>query len=714
VSNSELGRENLESGDYPRLIRFGPFEADLETMELRKDGAKLALQVQPFQVLAILLKHPGELVTREQLRAKVWPEDTFVDFDPALNTAITKIRLALGDNAERPIFIETLPRRGYRFMGKIQTPHTDADAVDDGKPAWRRKALWIGVGTAVVLCAFIVLWKTARNHNQRPAPALEVVPFLSLHGFQGYPAFSPDGNQIAFARYEGEDEAIYTALIGGDTPLRLTTKPGVCCPTWSPDNRQIAFMRFVNNGFSINVISALGGSEKTLYTSQFAEHLRFPGRMCDHMDWSPDGKWLAFGGPTDVDYKGISLLSLDDLKVKWVTSPKSPDYDCEPAFSPDGLSLAFERGSTSGMGRDLFVAAIGGGEPRRLTFENAWGGVPVWTQDGTEIVFPSTRGGLLNLWRIPVTGGSPQAVAGIGPVAFAPSIPRRGNLLAYVHPTVSNSIWQLRLSDETHPVGTPTRFITSRGAVNWRPNFSPDGKKVVFESDRLGYSDIWYCDSDGSNCAQLTSLHGTAGTARWSPDGQHIVFEVQLQHFYEIYVLDMPSRRPHLLPTFPNTDNGAPNWSRDGKWIYFYSTNEKGLHQLWKIPYQGGARVQVTKTSGIYAMESENGRSLYFAKDNQPGIWRMPVNGGDEERVVDQPQGWAVWSLAPRGIYYLHRTQNEKGTIEFFDFATHKRTAMADVDKPTPGLALSPDGRSLLFTRNEFEDYEIMLVKNFH
>ncbi len=391
-----------------------------------------------------------------------------------------------------------------------------------------------------------------------------------------------------------------------------------------------------------------------------------------------------------------------------------PEYDCEPAFSPDGLMIAFERGSMGGMGRDLFVIPITGGEPRRLTFENAWGGVPAWTQDGTEIVFPSSRGGLLNLWRIPANGGSPQPVAGVGPVAFAPSIPRRGNLLAYVHPNVNSSIWQIRLSDETHPRGPATRLITSRGA-NWRPSFSPDGKKVVFESNRLGYSDIWSCDSDGANCSQLTSLHGTAGTARWSPDGHHVVFELQSQRFYEIYVLDLPTGRPRLLPTFPKSDNGAPNWSRDGKWIYFYSTDENGLFQLWKVPFQGGTPVQVTKNGGVYAIESGDRRFLYFAKVDQPGIWKMPLNGGDEERVLDQPKGWPNWAVSRRGIYLIDRTNNEKGRIEFFDFATHKRTLIGDVEKPTPGgLALSPDGKCLLYSRNEFEDYEIMLVKNFH
>ena len=109
-----------------QIVRFGVFEADLQTGELRKNGVKVPLQGQPFQVCAILLEHAGELVTREELRQKVWPEDTFVDFDQALNTAIAKIRLALGDDADNPRFVETLPRRGYRFIGPVDKPSSQA------------------------------------------------------------------------------------------------------------------------------------------------------------------------------------------------------------------------------------------------------------------------------------------------------------------------------------------------------------------------------------------------------------------------------------------------------------------------------------------------------------------------------------------------------------------------------------------------------------
>lgn len=153
-----------------RTVRFGVFEADLETGELRKEGAQLALQIQPFQVLAFLLKHSGELVTREQLRSQIWPDDTFVDFDHALNTAIAKIRVALGDDPEHPTSIETLPRRGYRFLGLVEKPAgTPSPANRANAPSRKRNALWfaIGVGAAVVLVAALASLRISRKTDQQ-------------------------------------------------------------------------------------------------------------------------------------------------------------------------------------------------------------------------------------------------------------------------------------------------------------------------------------------------------------------------------------------------------------------------------------------------------------------------------------------------------------------------------------------------------------------
>ncbi len=355
-----------------------------------------------------------------------------------------------------------------------------------------------------------------------------------------------------------------------------------------------------------------------------------------------------------------------------------------------------------------------GGKPKRLTFDNRFITGMTWTPDGRDLVFSSFRRGLSSLWRIPASGGTPRPLAGVGVGASSPSISPKGDQLAFQQVLSKESIWRLDLKDERDAQGPPVPVTSTRG-FNWRPNFSPDGKKIAFESDRSGYLEIWSCDSDGSNCTQVTSSHGWAANARWSPDGRYIAFEFHPQERSEIGLVEVAGGLPRLIPTFPGADNGAPSWSRDGQWIYFFSNRGGGAFQLWKIPVSGGSPVQVTKTAGVYGVESADGRSLYFSKFGVPGIWKMPLSGGEETRVLDQPGAWWDWVLTRNGIYFIRysSTPPYSATLEFFEFATHKIVRISTLDKPDQGLAMSSDGRSILYVRNELSESNIMLVKNF-
>jgi Tol biopolymer transport system component/DNA-binding winged helix-turn-helix (wHTH) protein len=707
----------------PAVLRFGVFEVDLRACELRKQGVRVKLQDQPFQVLTLLLKQPGEVVSREELRSQIWGSNTFIDFDNGLNTSINKLREALGDSADSPRFIETLPRRGYRFIEPIdshlQLERVPVRAFSIGgrvnRPTVGRGLVGVGAA-ALVLLSTIAIWRLTRKPSESRLPSIEVVPLVALHGMQGSPAFSPDGNQVAF-RHIGEPNTsgIYTTLIDGQKPLRLTNDPGDFNPTWSPDNRQIAFVRYSNDQQDIYVVSSLGGTEHRLVTTPVA----FPSRIDrDHgggLTWSPDGQVLAFPeGSVDRSYSWIALLSLADFTTRPLTSPPVGKSDSEPAFSPDGSTVAFVQVNGAGEGQDLFVVPAKGGEPRQLTFENSIIDGLTWAKDGRDIVFSSPLGGLSGsgLWRISASGGVPRLLQGVGTPASEPSIPRWGDRLVYRQSVYSHNIWRLNLKDEKTAQGPPVRVTSTSRGFNWRPSLSPDGKKIALESNRLGYSEIWYCDSDGSNCAQLTSLHGLAGTARVSPDGHYVAFEFRGPEHEEIYVVEVTGGRPRLVPTFSGANNGAPNWSRDGQWIYFYSDHEGPAFQLWKVPFQGGPPIRLTRNGGVYAIESDDARLLYYSKIAEPGIWRMPIGGGEEVRVLDQAIRWVDWAITGNGVYFLERyPSNEK--IEFLDFATHKTVLIRSLKEFIGGLAVSPDGRSLLYSQEDFSDSYIMLVKNF-
>ncbi|HEX4945549.1 MAG TPA: hypothetical protein VFZ34_02645 [Blastocatellia bacterium] len=262
---------------------------------------------------------------------------------------------------------------------------------------------------------------------------------------------------------------------------------------------------------------------------------------------------------------------------------------------------------------------------------------------------------------------------------------------------------------------TATKFISST-RIDANQEFSPDGRKIVFGSDRSGKAAIWVCNSDGSNLRQLTS--DVAGSPRWSPDGQQIAFDSVFDGNYDVCVISAEGGQWRRLTTEPSSDS-QPAWSRDGKWIYFNS-NRSGQEQIWKLPSGGGEAVQVTERGGYSPMPSPDGKFIYYAKKRGiVGIWRVPAAGGEESLVLDQ-HGAGLgkhWTVTDEGIYFVSVKDPTHPLVEFFRFATGKLSQVAVLERPihptTRGISVSPDKRWLLSTQMERYGGDIMLVENF-
>lgn len=709
----------MPDSQFPAIARFDLFEIDLQAGELRKEGRKVKVQEQPFRVLSLLLKRPGQVVTREELREQLWPADTFVDFDHGLNSAVARLREALRDSADNPRFIETIAKRGYRFIAPLEAgnqPVANARAEAQDRTRTRsdhwnlaRLRLFASLGLAVA-CGSVV----ALVYPKTLAPTqdkIEVVPLIGLHGFQATPAFSPDGTLVAFRQSDGANKAgIYAAVVGGEKTVQLTSDTGDCCPTWSPDSRQIAFSRYSDDVLSILTVPALGGMEHRLYRGQAS--------MGGGLSWSPDGNYVAYvASPSgDRTRSSISFLSLADYSTHEITSPPPGYLDRSPMFSPDGTQLAFIRSTIAGVSNDIYVMSTSGGEPKRLTFDRRpIMGSPAWTANGREIIFSSDRGVATGLWRVSATGCSPVPVAGPVGEAVWPSIPTNGkHTLVYEQGVFKSNIWKLDLREALHRDRAPLPIVSEKGD-KMRPELSPDGKMVAFESNRLGFWDLWTCEAEKGDCNQVTSLHGTAGRARWSPDGRYIAFEFHPNEHSEIYVVEVPGGVPHLVPTIPGADNLSPSWSRDGRWLYFASKTGTEAFQIWKIPVGGGAPAEVTRHGGISAVESTDGRYLYYSKFEEGGIWRMPVQGGEEAHVLDiGGDGWPDWALSSEGIYFLKWSKLSHPTIQFLSFATGKTHPVWTLERqPGWGIGVSSNGKSIVFTQGDFAESNLMMVENF-
>ncbi len=712
----------------PFGYEFGPFRLNVEEKILSCNGSTVPLTPKVFDVLLTLVKRHDHVVSKEQLMHEVWG-DSFVE-ESNLTQDISVLRRILGDRRDQPHFIQTLPKRGYRFVAPVKEIRTEGSFAS-GLPqhagdlprrlrdAWP----WISAFTAVTVAVSITAWLWTSHQDHDPPVTPRISAFTSSPGFETGPAFSPDGRLIAFAWDKGDGHSsIYVKLIGSERPLRLTNHPGSDrSPVWSPDGGRIAFARRFAGEDGIFCIPALGGAEQKLLSVTW-ENWGF-----SYLDWSPDGKLIAFSErDSEANSSGISLLTLEGLSRRQLTSPSgryagNPALvelgDLSPAFSPDGRWLAFVRRSASLAG-DIFLASVLSGEVKRLTFDNANLRGLAWMPDGRSLVFSSSRGGQLSLWQVSAPRGSIGPLP-VGEYATQVAISRRHDRLAYTRFNPSRlGIWTTAGN-----FGPPSRFLASTRS-QYNATFSPDGTRVTFESERSGSHEIWRCESDGSNLVRLTNFGGPlTGTPRWSPDGTEIAFDSRVEGNGDIYVISAEGGVPRRLTT-ESSEEMVPSWSRDGRWIYFGS-NRSRTQQIWRIPAAGGEELQVTTNGGFAASEASDGR-LYFVKSDHAGIWSIPPSGGTETLVIDLgPQTWPLqnWSFAPpancwgvteKGIYFMNPAARPEPGIEFFDFDSKTTKWVVGAQARGGGISVSPDGRTILYSVvEEQSNSDIMLVEDF-
>ncbi|HSB18007.1 MAG TPA: winged helix-turn-helix domain-containing protein [Bryobacteraceae bacterium] len=693
-------------------VHFGLFEVDLVAGELRKRGRAVKLQGQPFQILAMLLRRPGEVVSREELQQALWPSGTFVEFEHGVNTAIRKIREALGDSADNPRFIETVPRKGYRFIAPVNGTHPAQ------QPARRLVVMWVLAAVAAAALAGAV-WLSLSRSDQ-PAPSPLVVPLTTYPGSESQPSFSPDGSQVVFV-WDGGGKAdaagIYVKVIGTDVPVPLAAGDAFA-PAWSPDGRWIVFARTLPGSetkLQVLLIPATGGPERKL--AEIEARGNATAELWCQFSWDPTAKWIAVPDkPNDNEPTAVFLLSAVTGEKRRLTSPPAGlAGDDLPAFSPDGRALLFVRAVSESHIRDLYLIELSrdfrpSGEPVRLTFENRFVGKPAWMPDGRSILFPAGSAHNPSFWRLalnrlPWRPSKLERMAFAGFGVISPAISRKDSLAYGVWPK-DTDIWRLELDDTGRAAKPATKLIVST-RIDHTPQYSPDGRRIAFGSDRSGNHEIWVSNSDGLNPMKLTSFDGPyVADPQWSPDGRFIAFGAAGEQS-SVYVISSDGGVPRRVVA-----GWTGGWSRDGKWIYF-SSDLKGNHELWKAPVNGGNPVQVTRSGGTGGLESPDGRFQYYEKtaNGVTSLWKAPVEGGEEVQILDSLSD-QYFVVAERGIYFF---SSEGKRIQLYSFATRKVETVAELPKFNWawGLSVSPDGRQLLYSLPEEHGSDLMLVENF-
>ncbi len=717
--------------------RFESFHLDLSSGELFRSGARVPIQDQPLQILRLLLEAEGRVVTREQLSAALWPQDTFVDFEHGVNTAVKKLRQALADSAEDPRFVETLPKVGYRFIAAVEwvpeesrnypllrvvpiapagptaVPSTAASGKDiRTRWRWRSAMLVVGLSLMAAIGGYLL---RSRPHS-RP-DTLTVVPFTTFPGFEIAPKFSPDGNQVVFSWFGYEKDYqfdLYIKQVGQEHVVQLTHHPAVfLASAWSPDGRFIAFKREAEPEASgVYLISPLGGSERKLASTK-----PFGGPEAIAVNWSSDSKWVAFSeasSPRELasspEHHSIHLVNVETFEERTLPAPARECVDTlHPAFSPDGKYLASMCVITEGVFR-IYVQSPDGTHPRIVTDVKSSGGFADldWAADSLSLIYAAD----LHLWRVPLAGGRPEQLL-FAQDPESVSIARTGNRLVYAQVRHAGSIWQLELSGRAKPLG-PTKKLISSSLGEGYARVSPSGKFITFQSRRSGSPEVWVCDRDGSNPVQLTSFGGAQiGPPSWAPDSSRIVFDVRTADKPELYIVSIDGGPPKRFPT--STPNASsPFWSADGDSIYF-STEPPGA--ILKAPVAGGNAVHLTAEGedGSAPQEATDEKRVYFdrVEAGHTHAWSASVNGGDERPVTGMPADIS-WVPARNGLYFINGTPRHFA-LNYFDFVTQHVRKIADL----PGLfavwgpTLSSDGRTFLVSGIEHSEGDIFLVEGF-
>jgi Tol biopolymer transport system component/DNA-binding winged helix-turn-helix (wHTH) protein len=713
------------------VYRFDQFEIDDREFRFSDGHTPVSVEPKALRLLIYLIQNRNRLVPKQELLDKVWPDAIVTE--NVLTREIVLLRKAFKEDSRSPRYIETVPTVGYRFVAKVTEvgqPAADAAALEKSASTSRQPSrtfviaslLLLGGVAAVLLSVGLIWWqrKGAPPEDLRPVP-------LIATGNSCCPTFSPDGTKMAFG-WTGEQDAkweIYVKQIGAPgNPLKLTTSPvgvywGAIDPVWSPDDRWIAYRRNRADGADLMLVPPLGGPERRL--ADMSGTAEGPG-------WTPDGKWVAIPQMDTPLGSSIWAIAIDTGERRRLTTfaarageGRYPLGDSRPAFSPNGRSLAFCRKVNDSV-YELFVQPLTrdlrpDGEAR-LVSDRPYAYVDglVWTPDGRDIVYSAG----MFLWRVAASGRQAPRRLGYPAAVLGTAIARTTSRLSYVWWLTNVNIWRQDLrTGERKPLISSAPSLFDR---NIRPQYSPDGHKIAFDSFRTGDMEVWTCDADGTNCEQLTNFQGPwGGNPRWSPDSRSLTFDSRASGNSEIYVVAADGGSPRRLTNSPDSKI-LPSWSHDGRWIYFAS-DRSGRYEVWKMPRDGGEAIQVTHTGGLMTFESPDGKYLYYTKFNLNGpvpLFRVPADGGEEVLVVPKIESLGLFCVTAKGVYFVPPPPGAN-TIQFLDAVSGKVSKLTTMDEQAAGanrgimdgLAVSPDDAYVVWSQMDRNTFNLMLVEGF-
>src|SRR6266436_3495565 len=677
-----------------QTLQFAGFRVDLHARELRRNGNIVRLQEQPFSVLAVLLEHAGDVVTREELRQHLWPSDTFVDFDNSLNTAINKIREALGDSVEDPHFVETLPRRGYRFIAPVNGQNSQG-VTESSMRMLRPFLVWMGAGLVTLAgVGAVAIWLRSPVSPPRIVGSKQI----TNDGIPKTGALVTDGSRIYFGEFSsGRSTVNEVSTAGGDTDIVQTTVATPIVQAISPDQSQLLLQ---SGNFEVE-----GGD---FWPSPL------PAGSAHHIEgvFGHGGGWASTPNGRFTFGKGCDLFVANHDGSNPRKIATAPGQIGDIKFSPDSSRLRFTVYDLGKRTSSIWEVRSEGSGLRPLLPD--WSYAPHeccgnWTPDGRYYFFQSVRDGVSRIWMV-------AEHTGLFHTAAPNPLQLTAGPLSFTYPVSSKDGKTLFAIGERRRAELVRYDPRSKDWASFLEgisadyvDFSPDGRWITY----ITYPDgaLWRSRTDGTQRLQLTFSPVRAATARWSPNGQRIAFSALIPGKpWKISLISRDGGAAEQL-TPNDTVELDPSWSPDGNELVFGAHAPEHSDQDWIESFDLKTRQpsRIPGSAGLFVSRwSPNGRYLIAIPFNAKKFLLFDYGTQKWREMISNVGTIGYFSWSPDSTYvYLTRVYTSDAAYFRLRIDASKLDRIASLkgiqllvsDFGVPWSGLTPD-QSPLFARD--------------
>jgi Tol biopolymer transport system component/DNA-binding winged helix-turn-helix (wHTH) protein len=732
-----------------KKYKVGDFVIDVAGHRVFEGEITKNIEPRVLSALHYFLEHAGEVVTRENLITEVWSD--IIVTDHAVTQCIGNIRKIFHDRATEPKFIETIPKRGYRFIAQVSVIEDAQDSPEEtaaelvstsvepkGNTTYlqeeqsnlnkntsasqlpKQEINWLWFTAVVILIGLLVKdffyeKESVKKENTEKKAEIKFVPtkqFTNLPGVEHYPRISPDQRFIAYV-WEDENrpsDLFIQSIDHENSPRRQLTFTDYkeTHPAWSPEGDRVAFIQYAGTqDCQVKIINIHSLKELYEATCNLDQNIGL------HLSWSPDGSKIAIPHFEEGENsRGLiihEIASKNRLRIKCHYQCDYIDFDV--SWSPDNKHIALTR-LTSMMGTDIFLYDLGDLKKPEKQLTNIGAQIigHSWMSDNKRIVFSSGMHGYPSLYSVDIETLEIEALNinnldAQANILFPDIVGNKLTFVAQLQEFFISRVDLPKLNDRSLPE-LPVKPLVRTSSFSLDPTYSEREKQLAYISDQSGHFEIWSADLKSPKFQQLTNLEKSVMHPKWSPNGKYIAFiasDIEVETS-ALYLLEVMTGHSYPLKT-ELTDFWVPEWSHDSESI-FVAAKEEGSQKLYSVPIDG-SKASVIATNGLYGKMSKSGDYFFYVKKGEAGLWQHNINTGSQQLIIPELEdfNWGNWDLSSEGIYYL-TSNSSVDVINFYNLNTEESYPLAKVPKLTISkfstgvFEIIEETHSLVFVQN--------------